>query len=93
MKPYYLSIILPSILRLSPFYLGMRESVADVVSGRIETFNKHFAFRSLWTPSGGARLCLTAVQPTFQTTSSVLPENRLDNPPQAETLVGLLFRL
>jgi hypothetical protein len=34
-----------------------------------------------------------AVQPTFQTTSSVLPENRLDNPPQAETLVGLLFRL
>jgi hypothetical protein len=73
--------------------LGMRESVLDAVSYRIETFNKRFAFRSLWTPSGGARSWLTAVQPTFQTTSSVLPENRLDNPPQAETLVGLLFRL
>lgn len=71
----------------------MREFVVDLVSGRIETFNKHFAFRSLWIPSGGARLCLTAVQPTFQNTSLVLPENRLDNPPQAETLVDLLFRL
>ena len=71
----------------------MREFVVDAVSYRIETSNKRFAFRSLWTPSGGARSWLTAVQPTFQTTSSVLPENRLDNPPQAETLVGLLFRL
>lgn len=80
-------------LEIIPILSGMRESVVDAVSHRIETSNKHFAFRSLWTPSGGARLCLTAVQPTFQTTSSVLPENRLDNPPQAETLVGLLFRL
>ena len=71
----------------------MRVFVVDAVSDRIETFNKRFAFRSLWTPRGGARLCLTAVRSTFQTTSSVLPENRLDNPPQAETLVGLLFRL
>ena len=71
----------------------MREFVVDAVSYRIETSNKRFAFRSLWTPSGGARLCLMAVQPTFQATSSVLPENRLDNPPEAETLVGLLFRL
>ena len=80
-------------LEIISILLGMRESVVDGVSDRIETFNKRFAFRSLWTPCGGARLCLTAVQPTFQTTSSVLPENRLDNPPQAETLVGLLFRL
>ena len=72
---------------------GMRESAADPFYDRIETFTGRFAFRSLWTPSGGARSCLMAVQPTFQTTSSVLPENRLDNPPQAETLVGLLFRL
>ena len=71
----------------------MRESVVDAVSYGIETSNKRFAFRSLWTPSGGARLCLMAFQPTFQTRSSVLPENRLDNSPQAETLVGLLFRL
>lgn len=71
----------------------MREFVVDAVSYRIETSNKRFAFRSLWTPSGGARLCLMAVQPRFQTTSSVLPENRLDNPLHAETLVGLLFRL
>ena len=71
----------------------MRESLVDAVSYGIETSNQRFAFRSLWTPSGGARLCLMAVQPTFQTTSSVLPENRLDNPLQAETLVGLLFRL
>ena len=72
---------------------GMRESVAGPVSDRIETFTGRFAFRSLWTPSGGASSCLMAVQPKFQTTSSVLPENRLDNPPQAETLMGLLFRL
>ena len=72
---------------------GMRESVVDAVSDRIETFTGRFVFRSLWTPIGGARLCFMAVQPTFQTTSSVLPENRLDNPPQAETLIGLLFRL
>lgn len=80
-------------LEIISVLLGMRESVVDTVSYRIETSNKRFAFRSLWTPSGGARSWLTAVQPTFQTTSSVLPENRLDNPPQAETLVGLLFRL
>ena len=79
-------------LEIISILLGMRESVLDAVSYRIETFNKRFAFRSLWIPSGGARLCLTAVQPTFKTTSSVLSENRLDNPPQAETLVGLLFR-
>ena len=30
---------------------------------------------------------------TFSITSSVLPENRLDKAPQAETLVDLLFQL
>ena len=49
--------------------LGMRESVVDAVSYRIETSNKRFAFRSLWTPSGGVRSCLRVVQPTFQTSS------------------------
>jgi hypothetical protein len=69
----------------------MCESEVDAVSDRIETFTKRFDFRSLWTPSGVASLCLAAVQPTFKTTSSVLPENRLDNPPEAETLVVYYF--
>ena len=47
----------------------MRESAADPFSDRIETYTGRFVFRSLWTPSGGARLCLRAVQPTFQTSS------------------------
>ena len=48
---------------------GLRESVADPFSDRIETFTGRFAFSSLWTPSGGVRSCLRAVQPTFQTSS------------------------
>ena len=48
---------------------GMRESAADSFSDRIETFTGRFAFRSLWTPSAGVRLCLMVVQPTFQTSS------------------------
>ena len=80
-------------LEIISILLEMRESVVDAVSDRIEIFTKRFAFRSLWTSSGGARFCLSAVQLTFQTTSLVLPENRLDNPPQAETLMVLLFRL
>ena len=48
---------------------GMSESVVDAVSDRIETYTGCFAFRSSWTPSGGARSCLRAVQPTFQTSS------------------------
>lgn len=48
-------------LEIISILLGMRESVVDAVSYRIETSNKRFAFRSLWTPSGCARLCLTAV--------------------------------
>ncbi|MBL6828290.1 MAG: hypothetical protein ISQ74_00155 [Puniceicoccaceae bacterium] len=47
----------------------MRESAADPFSDRIETSTGRFAFRSLWTPSGGVRSCLRAVQPTFQTSS------------------------
>ena len=47
----------------------MHESVLDAVSDRIETYTGRFAFRSSWTPSGGARSCLRAVQPTFQTSS------------------------
>ena len=81
----YLNLEIISILS------GMSESVVDAVSDRIETYTGCFAFRSSWTPSGGARSCLMAVQPTFQTTSSVLPENRLDNPPEAETLVVYYF--
>jgi hypothetical protein len=42
-------------LEIISILLGMRESVVDAVSYRIETSNKRFAFRSLWTPSGGAR--------------------------------------
>ena len=72
---------------------GMRESVVDLVTDRIETITRRFVYRRSWTSSGGARSCLWAVPPAFQTTSSVLSENRLDNPPQAETLMGLLFRL
>ena len=47
----------------------MSESVVDAVYDRIETFTGRFAFPSLWTLSEGARLCLRAVQPTFQTSS------------------------
>ena len=83
------SVDLKTILILS----GMRESVADPVADRIETIAGRFAFRRSLTSSGGARLCLWAVPPAFQTSSSVLSENRLDNPPQAETLMDLLFRL
>ena len=72
---------------------GMRESVADPVADRIETIAGRFAFRRSLTSIGGARFCLRAVPPAFQTTISVLSENRLDNPPQAETLMDLLFRL
>ena len=45
------------------------ESVFDAASDRIETYTGRFAFRSSWTPIGGARSCLRAVQPTFQTSS------------------------
>ena len=48
---------------------GMSESVVNTVYDRIETFTGRFAFRSSWTPSGGVRSCLMAVQPTFQTSS------------------------
>ena len=48
---------------------GILESVVDAVSDRIETFTGRFAFRSLWTPSGGAGSCLRTFPLAFQTTS------------------------
>ena len=46
---------------------AMHDSVVDAVYDRIEIYTGRFAFRSSWTPSGGAFLCLRAIQPTFQT--------------------------
>jgi hypothetical protein len=48
---------------------AVHDSVVDAVSDRIEIYTGRFAFRSSWTPSGGVRSCLMAVQPTFQTPS------------------------
>ena len=62
----------------------MHDSIVDAVFD--QEIYRRFAFRSSWTPSGGALSCLSnsAYISDFK---QVLPENRLDNPPQAETLM------
>ncbi len=41
----------------------MRGFVANLAFDRIETFTGRFAFRCLWTPTEGARLCEMVVEP------------------------------